>query len=876
MRLKFTALVLFSATIGITNAKAEGAFKKATNETGLSEWKTGRYYLLRSDDGTNKYLTLSQDSVIVKSFDESSPDTYTKSQLDSALWEISEKQFTPAQTYQFKNKKTGYILSLNSNTPLSTKLNYGQGAINEWLFKNGNILAYFESGSTRQLALHVDGEDLKLEEGDPVAATSFKVFAPDPAFLMTSTEVLTDVNGTESGVFQLNFNGTYSGNIFANREIVATTDQTEPAYLRLQLKGQETIDGKDAYVLIDTAKNLVTGAVDEFGAQLKVDTIYTEGDYKNIDYSKFQIQIDLKTDSVNLIIKDVPNVNGDKKAMGKSAKVVFGTFNTDKILTVSDFNPVTGMPTKTEATLPLINLQKGNPVNLPGNYESGIYYLKSAKAGADYGKYIIKCNGSIKTVNESLSDNLPLGQWLIKKESNTRYSAVDRNFGSEILKNQEIYLVQGTTDTYYFGSIPVTIEYKGAVSSNKFLGTKRFTKTEIDNNGYALDWVIPGIENLYMVTSDSLLKVESGNSSGVVSLKLELVSDSVANVKNPIYSVGTGAHQLHDTLYYSTYKLKDLVSGKYIAYDEGKSILKLSSTDPAREFVFVNAPDGQKCTLIDKDKQFYVFVNTNTAYLFYYQWDENVPLHYFNLKVTSTPEYASLAESHRTITTAGKSLTMNTNTFFAEMKQVGDSIYTKAKYDKDNFSLWVEKAAASRADKNLYFISKADPAGSDSRYYLVTLRDSNDFKGSNPRLGFIQRDTIKTMANSPALFAFMESANGYILENQREIMNGTGSPYVSLDADTLVLTTTKTDFKVEATEGPVSNIEVPEGSIKVLGDNNQIIVMNASGKAITVVNTLGKTEISRKASSDHFTIPTSKGVMFVTVEGEKTFKVIVK
>ena len=98
------------------------------------------------------------------------------------------------------------------------------------------------------------------------------------------------------------------------------------------------------------------------------------------------------------------------------------------------------------------------------------------------------------------------------------------------------------------------------------------------------------------------------------------------------------------------------------------------------------------------------------------------------------------------------------------------------------------------------------------------------------------------MKNNPALFAFKTAEEGgYYLENQKEL-NENGKPYV----------------------GVVNGFAVMQAT------------PNASVKMITLSNILVQTICVRRANSEYFSIPATSGIVLVTVEGDATYKVIVK
>lgn len=71
-----------------------------------------------------------------------------------------------------------------------------------------------------------------------------------------------------------------------------------------------------------------------------------------------------------------------------------------------------------------------------------------------------------------------------------------------------------------------------------------------------------------------------------------------------------------------------------------------------------------------------------------------------------------------------------------------------------------------------------------------------------------------------------------------------------------------------------SNDEVVE--TKVIGGKSQVIIRNAANKRVVISNILGQTVANTVLDSDNVTIPASKGVIVVAVEGEEAVKTVVK
>ena len=147
------------------------------------------------------------------------------------------------------------------------------------------------------------------------------------------------------------------------------------------------------------------------------------------------------------------------------------------------------------------------------------------------------------------------------------------------------------------------------------------------------------------------------------------------------------------------------------------------------------------------------------------------------------------------------------------------------------------------------------------------------------RVKFVTESRIKDITEStenPALFALEVTESGlYLLENQKEATSA--KPYVGIVNNVVVMTEDGVEFSVEAAPAPVANeeIEAPN-TIRVIGGVGEFSIRNAHGKKITVSNILGQTIATRIVSSDYVTVPTTRGVVIVSVDGDQAYKVIVK
>lgn len=832
MNKKFTLLAAALMTVGTFTAAS------AASDVPSKEWTVGNYYYLKTTD--DSYLALDgtkADSVIVKKFVSSD---VTKAAIDSALWQISDKQTTlGVTTYKLTNKVTQQVLSFAAKANANTNLALG---VDRWvLSENGSTIKGFYDGD-KTLELVVTEGKLSLTTG---GGTTFNVKAPESAFPLNAQQL-----GNGFSVFQLKFGDIYDGNIFAGKELLAKDITGKAGYVTLQAKGDESYaNGVAKYFGVDTLKSTISGARDVFGYKFALDSTRTNVK-PNEACQQFKFTIDLKNDSLAMFVAGTPFDND-------TVRVVYASVEATKVLTVSKVEDGGAVE---QGSVPYITLSKGTPTTIPTG--TGVYFLKRANKDANEGRYYVTSN---TYMDDKPSVNLAKGQWYIK-ETNGKYSIVDRSENTTFASlNSEAFAVQGMANTYTFGSSTdsVTIEFQPVNLNDHYLGSLYFTENELNDNGYVLNLIsgTTGVSNIYAYTTDSILKGKVGDAKDAAIFKL-IPSDTV--------SAG-GALTLGDELFVISYKLKGLFNSDTITAQSDS--LKFSKSESAESFRFISDATAEKYAMLSSTNQ-YVGMNVNTSCV---QLSEKAA--YVNLEAVDAPEYASFASAHKRLAYNNNALAMNPLNFFAEMKDEGNPI-TKTNYGADNFSLWVEQDTVI-AGKQLYFISSGVANGGKAeaniRYYLAAKDTTRAGIDADTYAMFISHDSIKTMKNNPALFAFKTAEEGgYYLENQKEL-NENGKPYVGVvNGFAVMQTTPSAAFEVQTASAPTANEEMNVSEIKVISNDGQVIVTNASGKMITLSNILGQTIGVRRANSEYFSMPATSGIVLVTVEGDATYKVIVK
>ena len=712
--------------------------------------------------------------------------------------------------------------------------------VSQWTFTGGKIVGYY--GDSKTLALSISDSRLALVEA---TESEFSVVYPDKAYNLKINEL-----GDGISTFYMDLGGEYEGDIFSGKELIAK--EAEDGFWKLQYKDdQEFSDGKAKYLGVDSVKTTITGATGSYGLQFKADSMYTKGalhSYSNDDAQKFKFVIDLSNDSIAVFVKKVNTA--------ENIQVVYATLGDNKVLTVSETTSKDDMMLPTQGTAPFITTRRGTPVTLANG--SGVYFLKNVGKTANAGKYLY---GNEVYTSETPSVYNPDGQWYVKEE-NGKYSIVDRLSNKLYATNCEIFAVKGISGAYTVAGRTDTLsfEYQPKVDlKDKYLGILRLTEAELKEKTIQLNVNAVG-GTVPISVSDSLLLADMEKEA--TSFRLFAGTEEKT----------AGAQSLGDTLYTVSYRLADQFGDRVLVKDSKTGSLIMSSyqKDPLG-IVFRQSNDGTVYEMtVGKE---YVTYSTQSNLLLSEEKSEAVE---FDVDIIDAPQYETVESLHLRFECNGKYLTMNPLTLWAELKNEGQEI-TKADYTADNFSFKIEKADTVIPGKPVYLISTcmigADDETSDVRYYLSAI-DTVQHEGKN-RLGFIpSNDTIRTSKNSPAYFSLKKNEDGSLwLEN----INVKGGAFVSQIANTLVMSNTGMNFSAEKASAPTANeeIEAPT-SVVVAGGHNSVTVMNAKDKKIVLTDILGKIVGNYLVTSDRFTVPASRGLLIVAIEGEVAQKVIVK
>ena len=628
MKKRFTLLstaLLMGTSLSVFAQEQASSVDKA-------EWKEGNYFYLKSD---NSYLALSAertDSVLIRS-----NEGQTKDEIDLALWQIKKVETTAGgDVYQFTNKATKAVLSFSTKANATTVLD--PSGVSQWTFTDGYIVGYY--GDSKTLALSVSDSKLALTS---TTNNRFTVELPDSKYQLKANEL-----GDGISTFILNMGGNYTGDIFKGKELVATNLTGENKdYMSLQIKGDEYFDdGKAKYLGVDTLYTEISGAKNAFGFKFVADSTYKgpagggTHTWGNEAFQKFKFTIDLKNDSVAMFVKQAPSLTSENKYSGNDVQVVYATLGDNKVLTVSETNPLQG-------TAPFITTRRGTPVTLANG--SGVYFLKNAGKTTDGGKYLYGSG----YVAETPSVYNPDGQWYVKEE-NGKYSIVDRLKGTTYASNSEIFAVNGVSGAYTVAGKTDTLsfEYQPKVDlKDKYLGSLYFTEAELKEkaiqlNLQAVDGVVVPIS-----VSDSVLFADTEDDAKIFGLE---VKDK---------KVVGGALALGDTLYAVSYLLKDQFGDRYLVKDEeSKSLIVSAYQQSILDVVFESTKYGDTYEMKVGDE--YVTYNTKSNLLLLGTSEDAFK---FKVDIIDAPQYETVESSHLRFGSNGKYLTMNPLTLWAEM-----------------------------------------------------------------------------------------------------------------------------------------------------------------------------------------------------------------
>jgi hypothetical protein len=137
-------------------------------------------------------------------------------------------------------------------------------------------------------------------------------------------------------------------------------------------------------------------------------------------------------------------------------------------------------------------------------------------------------------------------------------------------------------------------------------------------------------------------------------------------------------------------------------------------------------------------------------------------------------------------------------------------------------------------------------------------------------------------------------ADDFIIESETTDRDRVNSPVIRpgyggwVKYDNNVPIITRSDTKELLGEGYITNVTISDiepvsnapvagdTGVKVIGGENTVTVLNATGKSVVVTNALGQTLANTVAKSDNASISVASGIVFVSVDGGSAVKALVK
>lgn len=190
-------------------------------------------------------------------------------------------------------------------------------------------------------------------------------------------------------------------------------------------------------------------------------------------------------------------------------------------------------------------------------------------------------------------------------------------------------------------------------------------------------------------------------------------------------------------------------------------------------------------------------------------------------------------------------------------------IYGKLKDGVQMFDLDKLHTYALRADNNIEIVN----LGANNKHkdcvfsFRLVERGSDDFLIESETT---DRDTISGPIIAPCAGGWLKEQNGVPVITRSDEVDGM--------EQALLMNV----YKAGEDEKPTANDAVETTNVTVVGGTGAVTILNAAGKSVVINNILGQTVAQTVLTSDNQTIPASKGIAIVSIDGEDTVKTLVK
>ena len=879
-----TLLVAFAAIGASTLAVAQGPIGSANlevNPTAVVSVNDGEYYFLGKSDtevlAIVKTADNSKDSLVIGA---------VPSDQKSALWTI-EKTATTAlgDYYSFMNVGTGKALSLN----LKRNSVIVAGKTSEFGWNPASPSPFTHKVNDKDYSLTAEnGDSLSLKEG---SLTGFNIQAFLPGWKALTAKELNEINGSS---FTWTVAGSTSKTEAAlaslasiNKKFTAvgtTDDALESADQSFYFKVLGSDKGtKAAFLNVDTVYYTKTGSLIDStatngGLTIGLDTLdsYAPKAGKLVGSFTFSVWVNAK-DSLIIEVGNVPTATTNSTFAATTAATpgvisLVGFDGTNTALTAS-------APASAATKYPKVEFGAGSKVKLA----AGAYFIY--EKDQVYVATLAETLGASSNVLVKAGEESPLvaaTQWSLNAETD-KPQFFNRENGKSF--GSALTLYKGSKENeYYYGADTLVI--KPVVTEGKYVGYKKFGATEAEEKitTVAIQFNSDLTEGTaFVYKNDSILQAQvlDKNDSKVIYFNV-LPTDT--------FAIGA------DSLVRVSYSL--FVGKDTLGYDAAAKAYKLGKKD-SKEFVFRATkvagqyqilPLSTAADAATLDGQ--VSVSATSAYVVHNESYDALN-GFFSLEAPMDPEYATIKNGHyRIASVENPTLAISVNAdSIGVLKAVTE---LKSAFVEENFSLYIDEYKEDVV-KPLYNIVTRQTLGLDSaevadeaiRFFLTAKEDHSGLKAVKAKkIGAAldslhvydvpaAKDTVKP-ADNYSTFAFMKSTDS----QEYYIQNNKSGKFLGQTNGVLVLrenTDTALLFTVKSADAPVANEDVnAEAGVKVSTEAGAVRVQNAAGKSVTISNILGQTVASQTISSDNVTIAAPKGIVVVSVAGEKAVKAIVK
>lgn len=191
-----------------------------------------------------------------------------------------------------------------------------------------------------------------------------------------------------------------------------------------------------------------------------------------------------------------------------------------------------------------------------------------------------------------------------------------------------------------------------------------------------------------------------------------------------------------------------------------------------------------------------------------------------------------------------------------------NDLYGKLKDGNKMFDLAKLHTYAMRTDNDIHAIYLGNNLHKDCVFsFRLVERGSDDFIIESETTN---RDVKNGPMIAPCEGGWLKTDNGPMLLTPSDEVDGMNQGLIM------------NVYKADADEKATGTDDVETSNVTVVGGTGAVTILNAAGKTVVINNILGQTVKQTVLTSDNQTIPVSKGIVIVSIDGEDTVKTLVK